>query len=345
MLDPVFAQPAVRSYGYTSIFCFVVGYIAWLAVDKATLSQAMIISFSIGLSINTATLLLRDATEQHLGTYGSAVALTLLGLINGLAVGGTIALNDPWVLFVANKPALVVSVAFGCIGYIVVSTREVLLRTEANLARVRLETEIQEKMLVQSELRLLQAQIEPHFLFNTLTNVVALIQPQPEAAEQMLENLTTLLRSSLHSTRSLETTLADELDVAEAYLSIQSIRMRGRLRYTIEHDPGLDDVRLPPLMLQPLLENAVKYGVEPRQSGGSIHVTTQARGERVEIRVLDPGPGMDADSVDGIGIGNVKERLRASIEGALLSFRPRPEGGLETLIVLPCARQGLEAGQ
>ena len=210
-----------------------------------------------------------------------------------------------------------------------------MLRTEANLARVRLETETQEKMLVQSELRLLQAQIEPHFLFNTLTNVVALIQPQPEAAERMLESLTTLLRSSLDSTRSLETTLADELDVAEAYLSIQSMRMPGRLSYTIEHDPSLDDVRLPPLMLQPLVENAVKYGIESRQSGGSIHVTTQVRDECVEIRILDPGPGMDAHSVEGVGIGNVKARLRAAIEGASLNFVPRPEGGLETLIVLP----------
>ena len=335
----MFASPTVRSLAYTSIFCCVVGYIAWLAVAEATLGQAMIISFSIGLSINTATLLLRDAAERRLGAYAGAVALTLLGLIIGLAVGGAIALNDPLVLFVANRPALVVSVAFGCIGYIVVSTREVLLRTEANLARVRLETEIQEKMLVQNELRLLQAQIEPHFLFNTLTNVVALIQPQPEAAEQMLESLTTLLRSSLDSTRSLETTLADELDVAEAYLSIQSMRMPGRLSYTIDHDPSLDDMRLPPLILQPLVENAVKYGVEPTQSGGSIQVLTQVAGERIEIRVLDSGPGMDVHWVEGIGIGNVKERLCTAISGASLRFIARSEGGLEALIVLPYTSQ------
>ena len=88
-------------------------------------------------------------------------------------------------------------------------------------------------------------------------------------------------------------------------------------------------------MLQPLVENAVKYGIESRQSGGSIHVTTQVRDECVDIRILDPGPGMDAHSVEGVGIGNVKARLRAAIEGASLNFVPRPEGGLETLIVLP----------
>lgn len=345
MLSSIFTSPALRSYVYTSVFCLVVSYIAWFAVEEATLRQAMIISFSIGLSINTVTLLLRDAAEQHLGVYASPVALTLLGLIIGQSIGSAIALNDPWVLFVANKPALVLSLVFGCIGYIVISTREVLLRTEANLARVQLEREIQEKMLAQSELRLLQAQIEPHFLFNTLTSVVALIQREPEAAEQMLESLTILLRSSLDSTRALETTLADELDVADAYLSIQSMRMPGRMRYTIEHDPSLDDVRLPPLILQPLVENAVKYAIEATQTGGSIQVLTQASQAGVEIRILDSGPGMGVDSAEGTGISNVRERLASAIEGGLLTFSPRPEGGLEALVLLPHASQGIKASE
>ena len=109
MLSSIFTSPALRSYVYTSVFCLVVSYIAWFAVEEATLRQAMIISFSIGLSINTVTLLLRDAAEQHLGVYASPVALTLLGLIIGQSIGSAIALNDPWALFVANKPALVLS--------------------------------------------------------------------------------------------------------------------------------------------------------------------------------------------------------------------------------------------
>ena len=345
MLSSVLTSPAVRSYVYTSVFCLAVSYIAWFAVEEATLRQAMIVSFSIGLSINTITLLLRDAAERHLGVYASPVVLTLSGLIIGQTIGSAMALNGPWALFVANKPALVLSLVFGCIGYIAISTREALLRTEANLARVQLEREIQEKMLAQSELRLLQAQIEPHFLFNTLTNVVALIQREPKAAEQMLESLTILLRSSLDSTRALETTLADELDVADAYLAIQSMRMPGRLNYTIEHDPSLDDVRLPPLILQPLVENAVKYAIEAAQSGGSIRVLAQATHAGIEIRILDSGPGMGMHSPEGIGISNVRERLASAIEGASLSFSPRPEGGLEALITLPRAHQGAERSE
>lgn len=335
----MFASPTLRSYGYTSIFCFVVGYIAWFAVEKAALGQAMIISFSIGLSIHTVTKLLRDIAERYLGMYASAIVLTLSGLVFGLAIGGAMALNDPWALFVANNTALVLSLAFGCIGYVVVSTREDLLQSQANLARAHLDREVQEKMLAQSELRLLQAQIEPHFLFNTLTNVVALIQREPAAAERMLESLTILLRSSLDSTRALETTLAEELDVVDAYLSIQSMRMPGRLSYTIEHDPSLDDVRLPPLILQPLVENAVKYGIE-EQIGGSVEVLTQAKDGAVEIRIVDTGPGMGVHSVEGIGIKNVRQRLGSAIEGGSLSYSPRPGGGLQAVIVLPGASQG-----
>ena len=339
MLSSIFTSPALRSYVYTSVFCLVVSYIAWFAVEEATLRQAMIISFSIGLSINTVTLLLRDAAEQHLGVCQS-VALTLLGLIIGQSIGRAIALNDPWVLFVANKPALVLSLVFGCIGYIVISTRG----SAANRGE-RSSSAERRNALAQSELRLLQAQIEPHFLFNTLTNVVALIQREPKAAEQMLESLTILLRSSLDSTRALETTLADELDVADAYLAIQSMRMPGRLNYTIEHDPSLDDVRLPPLILQPLVENAVKYAIEAAQSGGSIRVLAQATHAGIEIRILDSGPGMGMHSPEGIGISNLRERLASAIEGASLSFSPRPEGGLEALITLPRAHQGAERSE
>ena len=164
------------SYLYTSVFCCAVGYVAWFAVAAATLGQAMIVSFSIGLSINTASVVLRKVIQSYVGFFPSAVLITLLGLVVGLVIGGTLALNDPMGLFTQNSQALLVSGVFGCIGYAVVSTREVLLRTQVKLAEVQLATEVQEKLLARAELRRLQAQIEPHFLFNTLTSVAALIR-------------------------------------------------------------------------------------------------------------------------------------------------------------------------
>jgi sensor histidine kinase YesM len=323
------------SYLYTSVFCCAVGYVAWFALAAATLGQAMIVSFSIGLSINTASVLLRKVIQSYVGFFPSAVLITLLGLVVGLVIGGTLALNDPMGLFTQNSQALLVSGVFGCIGYAVVSTREVLLRTQVKLAEVQLATEVQEKLLARAELRRLQAQIEPHFLFNTLTSVAALIRHDAQAAEHMLENFTVLLRSILDRTRSAETTLAAELEVVDAYLAIQSVRMPERLSYSIEHDPALDAVILPPLILQPLVENAVKYGIETNQDGGQIRVTTATKSDKLEIRLIDSGQGMDVTAEQGIGISNVQERLRSAVDGALLTFSQRPEGGFEALITLP----------
>lgn len=327
--------PIVMSYMYTSVFCCAVGYVAWLAEAAATLGQAMIVSFCIGLSINTVSVVLRTVIQRYVGFYPSAVLITLLGLVVGLVIGGTLAVDDPMGLFTQNSQTLLVSGVFSCIGYAVVSTREVLLRTQVKLAEVQLATEVQEKLLARAELRRLQAQIEPHFLFNTLTSVAALIRQDAQAAEQMLENFTVLLRSILDRTRSVETTLAAELEVVDAYLAIQSVRMPERLSYSIEHDPALDAVILPPLILQPLVENAVKYGIETKQDGGQIRVTTATNSDNLEIRLIDSGQGMDLTAAQGIGIRNVQERLRTAIDGASLTFSQRPEDGFEALITLP----------
>lgn len=337
-------QSVAMSYLYTSLYCGVVGYIAWLAVAEATLKQAFIVSFSIGLTINTASVMLRKRLARRLGSYPTAVLLTLLGLVLGMVLGGQLALKAPTALFVGGNSALAASIVFGCIGYIVVSTRETLLRTEAKLARLQLEAATQEKLIATAELRLLQAQIEPHFLFNTLTNVAALIATDPEGAESMLENLTVLLRSSLDSTRSLETTLAEELELVEAYLAIQSVRLRGRLRSKIEHDRSLDAVRLPPLTLQPLLENAVKYAIELSERGGMVQVRTFFDDAAVNICIIDSGRGMDDKFIEGIGITNVRKRLQSFRGGASLTFIQRPQGGLEAVIALPRVFESASSG-
>jgi sensor histidine kinase YesM len=111
--------------------------------------------------------------------------------------------------------------------------------------------------------------------------------------------------------------------------------MPERLSYSIEHDPALDAVILPPLILQPLVENAVKYGIETNQDGGQIRVTTPTKSDKLEIRLIDSGQGMDVTAEQGIGISNVQERLRSAVDGALLTFSQRPEGGFEALITLP----------
>jgi LytS/YehU family sensor histidine kinase len=214
-----------------------------------------------------------------------------------------------------------------------------LYATQAALAQADADRARQEKLLTQTELKLLQAQIEPHFLFNTLSNIAGLIHSDPDAAEQTLLNLTTLLRSSLKRTRADATTLKEELEIARAYLDIQAIRMHGRLRYTIKSDPQLDLCPLPPLLVQPLVENAIKHGIDRSEEGGSIGIAVRATGNQIEIMVSDTGSGINPDapvSGTGTGLKNVRERLRALYQGqATLTLTENQPHGMMATLCLP----------
>jgi sensor histidine kinase YesM len=185
---------------------------------------------------------------------------------------------------------------------------------------------------------LLQAQIEPHFLFNTLSNIAGLIHQDPAAAEQTLLNLTTLLRSSLKRTREDATTLAEELEIAQAYLEINAIRMQGRLSYHIRCDPQLSSLPLPPLLVQPLIENAIKHGIDPKEEGGSIDVSARIEDNEVHIDITDTGAGIEANQPTagtGTGLKNVRERLRVLYgdRGDLTLTDNQPHGMIATLVL------------
>lgn len=168
--------------------------------------------------------------------------------------------------------------------------------------------------LAQAELRALQAQIEPHFLFNALANLQALIAVEPTKAEKLCQHLSELLRSVLHNTRGNDTTLAQELHLVRAYLNIQQIRLGERLQFTINApDDSALDFLFPPLMLQPLVENAVTHGIEPSLSGGEVNISVSLLANSCLVQVLDTGVGLEGTSKQGHGIGveNIRARLRS----------------------------------
>jgi hypothetical protein len=177
----------------------------------------------------------------------------------------------------------------------------------------RMRQALAEKRATEAQLRLLQAQIEPHFLFNTLANVLALIDHEPAKARQMLGAFTDYLRASLGGLRRDMATLADELALAEAYLRIQQSRMEERLCYVIEADERARAALLPPLLLQPLVENAVQHGLEPALDGGTVRVLARAEGGELVIEVHDDGRGLHAPSRkppgNGVALANIHERL------------------------------------
>lgn len=156
----------------------------------------------------------------------------------------------------------------------------------------------------------LQARIRPHFLFNTLNSAAALVRAEPRQAERLLEDLSDLFRYAL-AEQGQSVTLADEITLAQRYLAIEQIRFGERMALEWALDPTADAARLPPLLLQPLVENAVKHGVEPSASGARIRVSTQRRGSVVVIKVSNTVAQSAAESSAGLGLAlaNVRERL------------------------------------
>jgi two-component system LytT family sensor kinase len=223
------------------------------------------------------------------------------------------------------------------------------------ITRERYERRLREqeigKLATEAELRALRSQINPHFLFNALTTIGYLIQTSPARAVDTLIKLTSLLRAVLRSEGEL-TTLGRELDLVEAYLDIERARFDERLRVRVDVAPSLRRIRVPPLLLQPLVENAVKHGIAPERRGGDVIVTARlstAAGSEPQLTLVveDSGAGASDAALrrgreTGVGLNNIERRLlRLFGDAAALTLRSAPGRGTTVEIRLPA---GLEAG-
>jgi hypothetical protein len=195
-----------------------------------------------------------------------------------------------------------------------------------------------ERGAAEARLRLLQAQIEPHFLFNTLANLQVLIGTDPKRAQAMLGHLDGYLRATLASTRKDQCTLAEEFALLRGYLEILAIRMGPRLAYSLELPDSLATARLPPMLLQPLVENAIKHGLEPKVDGGKVQVAASAEGGQLVLVVEDSGLGFGTASTAGTGVGleHVRERL-AAVYGAagVIEIGETTGGGVRIVLRIP----------
>jgi sensor histidine kinase YesM len=187
-----------------------------------------------------------------------------------------------------------------------------------------------------ANLKALQAQIEPHFLFNTLANVVGLVDADPATAKRMLESFIRFLRASLAATREERTTLGDDFALVASFLEVIQVRMGERLAVRLEIPEALRSFELPPLLLQPIVENAVLHGLEPKVEGGTITLTAFERDGRVVVEVADTGVGFRETTSGGIGLANVRERLKLRYgDDAKLAIRDNPPMGTLVSIELP----------
>jgi len=211
------------------------------------------------------------------------------------------------------------------------------MRFEADQRALLLREERLRRLLTEAELKALRTQVDPHFLFNTLNTIADLINSNPQQAERMTERLAECFRYALAKHSRDLSTLDEELDFARHYLEIEQVRFGDRLRVQLSRGDASGSEAVPSLLLQPLLENAIRHGLAPIREGGCVSVQAHREGERLHLRIEDDGVGLRTDLRAGVGLRNVQERLRTLYaQAAEFLIGARPDGrGTRITIVIP----------
>src|SRR5256712_429787 len=207
----------------------------------------------------------------------------------------------------------------------------------ADEATKRAETEQLERTVLEARMEALQAQIEPHFLFNTLASIDQLIQSDPPRASRMQQSLIRYLRSAMPQMREgRRPSLGQQVDLCSAFLEIMAVRMEGRLQPVVSVPEGLKSAVFPSMMLQTLVENAIRHGLEPKPEGGRLEISAEIVDGQLAVHVLDTGIGFMPKAEAGVGLANVRERLKALYNGrAELIISVPPAGGTCATIKVP----------
>ena len=213
--------------------------------------------------------------------------------------------------------------------------------SRAQLAKEKQLAEAAQRQAAESRLKLLETQLEPHMLFNTLANLRVLVGRDPKAATQMLDHLIAYLRATLSASRASSHTLADEFDRLRDYLELMAVRMGPRLQFTLNLPDDLRAQSVPPLLLQPLVENSIQHGLEAQVGGGSITISASRDGNTLTLQVQDTGVGLGQptsprEHPGGFGLTQVRERL-ATLYGntAAIDLVAAPAGGTRATITFP----------
>jgi hypothetical protein len=314
----------------------------------SSLVYAQCIGMSIWAIVEGGRLLLPSrATGWPAGWRGLALigAACTLGYAIGLTVADTIYGHSNWPAYLGKPSRLLLD--FGpAVVFCAIVAGWFYARGQARAHRAQIATAAHEATL--ARLNLLQSQLEPHMLFNTLANLRALIETDPQRAQQMLDHLIAFLRGTLDASRQAEHPLGEEFARIDDYLALMKVRMGDRLRAGTMLPPDLAAIPVPPLLLQPLVENAIKHGLEPQRGPGDLHVSATLEGTTLILLVADSGRGLEAAAAaqarepvgtgSGFGVAQVRERLQTLHgDAARFTLSPCAGGGTLAEIRLPIA--------
>jgi hypothetical protein len=286
-----------------------------LASFASMLLAANVVGFMIHGALVTLHRLAPQAVSNGPRARLAQMAVSGIGALCGVSLArALLSWTSPLQIASGALTTIVLYAVFTAIvvrGMLFLAERRVARETAA--ARQQEQIATASRLLAEARLRALQAQIEPHFLYNTLANVLSLIDTRPAEARHMLERFIDFLRASLAASRAETATLGGELDQVTAYLDVLAVRMGARLRYRV--DAGADCRLLPiaPMLLQPLVENAVMHGIEPKLEGGEIVIRARIEDAALCIEVADTGLGLGSAPPrpgGGVGLGNLRERVR-----------------------------------
>ncbi len=346
-----------RSLRFKILICFLIDTciaIGFMLFARSPFLPAMVysqcIGFSIfGLSALGSHLFVKDENTHSKREYMVVPFAVAGGVVLGYGMGDVLLGHNLLRTMVGSPSQFAGNLLFSLIIAIGLTyffiNRERLSRAREELARSQATTEAAQRHAAEAQLKLLETQLEPHMLFNTLANLRILIGTDAARAQDMLDHLIAYLRATLSASRAASHSLEQEFARLEDYLALMAVRMGPRLSYTLDLPVDLRAQTVPPLLLQALVENSIKHGLEPKIAGGSIHISAARSAGMLRLTVADTGVGLTAEpakSLDaktpdgGFGLAQVRERLAAAYGnlGAMELIAGRREG-IEASITFP----------
>jgi sensor histidine kinase YesM len=341
-LPEISLKKFLRTLFLSVVFCTLIALLLMsVKFGGTTFLSNFIVSQCLGISIFLCVFMVRHVLKpaNPLMKFIAIVIAITMGSIGGSLLGFVVIGEKPS-RFISEYAYFIHIVLFGILFGSAITyyffSRERILSTEALMQEEKIKRLTSEKRAVETNLRLLQAQIEPHFLFNTLSNILSLLDTDLKKGKSMLMDLILYLRTSLAKTRAEATTLGQEMEMIKAYLNIFKVRMEGRLRYHIDVPDNIKEAPFPPMLVQPLVENAIKHGIEPKIEGGEVTIQARKNGDIMRVELADTGTGLYDDGDMGFGLSNVRERLQSLYgdRGRLILEENRPSG-LKAIIEVP----------